>query len=184
MLQTATAASHYHMRSGGSRAIYAPPKGRPSRSEEREGNRNSRMPPKFKRFLDRNDVYGAGVAERASLLDGSDDDEEDFFVAGGGRRYNKDTKIKRVQGQVDEVIEVMQDNVAKVIDRGENLELLQDKSEELSDHSIKFLNTSKRLKSTMRWHNCKMYALLFTVLLVIILVIVLPIIIQKYRKQP
>ncbi|KAI8518455.1 Vesicle-associated membrane protein 4 [Branchiostoma belcheri] len=155
MLQTAAAASHYHMRSGGSRAIYAPPPGRqdPSRSEE-----------------------------RASLLDGSDDDEEDFFVAAGGKRYNKDTKIKRVQGQVDEVIEVMQDNVAKVIDRGENLELLQDKSEELSDHSIKFLNTSKRLKSTMRWHNCKMYALLFTVLLVIILVIVLPIIIQKYRK--
>ncbi|XP_035665371.1 vesicle-associated membrane protein 4-like isoform X4 [Branchiostoma floridae] len=109
------------------------------------------MPPKFKRFLDSGDIYGAGIAERASLLDGSDDDEEDFFIAGGGKRYSKDTKIKRVQ-------------------------------EELSDHSIKFLNTSKRLKSTMRWHNCKMYALLFTVLLVIILVIVLPIIIQKYRK--
>lgn len=36
----------------------------------------------------------------------------------------------RVQSQVDEVIDVMQENISKVIDRGERLEDLQDKSGE------------------------------------------------------
>ncbi|KAG7260459.1 hypothetical protein CRUP_008810 [Coryphaenoides rupestris] len=34
----------------------------------------------------------------------------------------------RVQSQVDEVIDVMQENISKVIERGERLEDLQDKS--------------------------------------------------------
>lgn len=34
----------------------------------------------------------------------------------------------RVQSQVDEVIDVMQENISKVIERGERLDELQDKS--------------------------------------------------------
>jgi hypothetical protein len=34
----------------------------------------------------------------------------------------------RLQGQVDEVIDVMKDNVGKVLERGDRLEDLQDKS--------------------------------------------------------
>ena len=34
----------------------------------------------------------------------------------------------RLQGQVSEVINVMQDNIGKVLDRGDKLEDLQDKS--------------------------------------------------------
>ena len=36
--------------------------------------------------------------------------------------------LTRVQGQVEEVIDVMQDNIGKVMDRGQRLEDLQDKS--------------------------------------------------------
>ena len=36
----------------------------------------------------------------------------------------------RVQSQVDEVIDVMQENISKVIERGERLDDLQDKSGE------------------------------------------------------
>ena len=36
--------------------------------------------------------------------------------------------LTRLQNQVDEVIDVMQDNIGRVIDRGECLEDLQDKS--------------------------------------------------------
>lgn len=38
--------------------------------------------------------------------------------------------VSRVQSQVDEVIDVMQENISKVIERGERLEDLQDKSGE------------------------------------------------------
>ena len=36
--------------------------------------------------------------------------------------------IFRLQGQVDEVVDVMQSNIGKVMDRGDRLEDLQDKS--------------------------------------------------------
>ena len=39
--------------------------------------------------------------------------------------------ILRVQSQVDEVIDVMQENISKVIERGERLDDLQDKSGKL-----------------------------------------------------
>lgn len=38
--------------------------------------------------------------------------------------------VLRVQSQVDEVIDVMQENISKVIERGERLDDLQDKSGE------------------------------------------------------
>lgn len=40
------------------------------------------------------------------------------------------TCVPRVQSQVDEVIDVMQENISKVIERGERLDDLQDKSGE------------------------------------------------------
>lgn len=40
------------------------------------------------------------------------------------------TCLPRVQSQVDEVIDVMQENISKVIERGERLDDLQDKSGE------------------------------------------------------
>lgn len=44
------------------------------------------------------------------------------------------TCILRVQSQVDEVIDVMQENISKVIERGERLDDLQDKSGESHAH--------------------------------------------------
>lgn len=48
----------------------------------------------------------------------------------------------RVQSQVDEVIDVMQENISKVIERGERLEDLQDKSGE--SHTARVVRLSTR----------------------------------------
>lgn len=48
----------------------------------------------------------------------------------------------RVQSQVDEVIDVMQENISKVIERGERLEDLQDKSGE--SHAARVARLSTR----------------------------------------
>ena len=44
----------------------------------------------------------------------------------------------RVQNQVDEVVDIMKDNVEKVLDRGEKLDDLQEKSGRYK--SVMFLN--------------------------------------------
>lgn len=47
--------------------------------------------------------------------------------------------VLSVQSQVDEVIDVMQENISKVIERGERLDDLQDKSGESLGDSTDFV---------------------------------------------
>ncbi|XP_077076875.1 vesicle-associated membrane protein 4 isoform X2 [Siphateles boraxobius] len=88
------------------------------------------MPPKFKRHLNDEEVTGSIRSERRNLLEEDSDEEEDFFLRGptGPRFGGQNDKIRHVQSQVDEVIDVMQENISKVIERGERLDELQDKS--------------------------------------------------------
>ncbi|RXM91701.1 Vesicle-associated membrane protein 4 [Acipenser ruthenus] len=65
-----------------------------------------------------------------NLLEDDSDEEEDFFL---------------VQTQVDEVIDVMQENITKVIERGERLDDLQDKSD--STARVKLISTRQYCES-------------------------------------
>ncbi|XP_036879592.1 vesicle-associated membrane protein 4 isoform X4 [Manis javanica] len=115
------------------------------------------MPPKFKRHLNDDDVTGSVKSERRNLLEDDSDEEEDFFLRGpSGPRFGpRNDKIKHVQNQVDEVIDVMQENITKVIERGERLDDLQDQSESLSDNAAAFSSRSKQLRRQMWWRGCK-----------------------------
>uniref|UniRef100_A0A8C0QS22 Vesicle associated membrane protein 4 n=1 Tax=Chelonoidis abingdonii TaxID=106734 RepID=A0A8C0QS22_CHEAB len=116
------------------------------------------MPPKFKRHLNDDDVTGSVKSER---------------VRPAGPRFGpRNDKIRHVQNQVDEVIDVMQENITKVIERGERLDDLQDKSESLSDNATAFSNRSKQLRRQMWWRGCKMKALVALVAVVLLLVII------------
>ncbi|CAM4612883.1 unnamed protein product [Caretta caretta] len=133
------------------------------------------MPPKFKRHLNDDDVTGSVKSERRNLLEEDSDEEEDFFLRGpAGPRFGpRNDKIRHVQNQVDEVIDVMQENITKVIERGERLDDLQDKSESLSDNATAFSNRSKQLRRQMWWRGCKMKALVALVAVILLLVIII-----------
>ena len=75
--------------------------------------------------------------------------------------YNSNTNadnIGRVQQQLNDVKGVMVENIEKVLERGEKIELLVDKTERLQNQAMKFERQSKRLKDEMRWRNirCKL----------------------------
>ncbi|XP_077627619.1 vesicle-associated membrane protein 4 isoform X1 [Crocuta crocuta] len=133
------------------------------------------MPPKFKRHLNDDDVTGSVKSERRNLLEDDSDEEEDFFLRGpSGPRFGpRNDKIKHVQNQVDEVIDVMQENITKVIERGERLDELQDKSESLSDNATAFSNRSKQLRRQMWWRGCKIKAIMALVAVILLLVIIM-----------
>jgi len=88
-------------------------------------------------------------------------------------RYNsaKTDKIAKVREEINQVKDVMIKNIDKVLERGEKIELLVDKTEVLDQHAFKFKKTSKKLARAMWWKYVK-----FTVILVIILAIVIYII--------
>lgn len=56
--------------------------------------------------------------------------------------------------------------------RGERLELLVNKTENLRDTSVSFRQTSRNLARAMFWKNIKLYVILGTILLFIIYVII------------
>jgi hypothetical protein len=81
-------------------------------------------------------------------------------------------KTQLIQHQLEEVKVVMKDNIGKVIERGEALEDLQDKSDDLYTHAFTFNRQSRKLRCQMWWKNCRVYLLgflIFAVILVLIL---------------
>nr|XP_023410017.1 vesicle-associated membrane protein 4 isoform X2 [Loxodonta africana] len=101
-------------------------------------------------------------------------------AADEGVKYENFSMRYGVQNQVDEVIDVMQENITKVIERGERLDELQDKSESLSDNATAFSNRSKQLRRQMWWRGCKIKAIMALVA-VILLVVIIILIVLKYR---
>lgn len=142
------------------------------------------MPPKFVRNPGSSDYVSARSAETRALL--NDDSDEDFFLTGPNadpKRLRSDPKIDRLQHQVNEVVDVMQNNVSKVLERGDRLEDLQDKSDSLAGNSDLFRSRAKGLSKKMWWKNCKMRIVIVIVILIILAVILIPIIINQTSKS-
>lgn len=87
-------------------------------------------------------------------------------------QYNKLIDTKK---QVDTVVEIMRDNVDKVLQREQKLDDMETKTEELKDGSSRFVRVSTKLKHKMWCKNMKFVVILgviFLILLMIILIII------------
>uniref|UniRef100_A0A8C5BMD7 Vesicle-associated membrane protein 4 n=1 Tax=Gadus morhua TaxID=8049 RepID=A0A8C5BMD7_GADMO len=123
------------------------------------------MPPKFKRHLNDEEVTGSIRSERG------------YSFMRAFRLLLLSVYVcvcvcVRVQSQVDEVIDVMQENISKVIERGERLEDLQDKSESLSDNASAFSSRAKQLHRRMWWRDMKMKIIISLVVFAVLLIII------------
>lgn len=88
--------------------------------------------------------------------------------------YNNDPSadnITQVKRDLDDVKNVMVENIEKVLERGEKIELLVDKTDRLNQTAFKFEKTSKQLKTAMFWRQVRFYAIAFLVVAFVILVV-------------
>lgn len=76
-----------------------------------------------------------------------------------------------VNNKLDDVKNIMIQNIEMVLERGEKLELLVDKTEHLQQSAFKFQKTTKKLKMEMIWRRIKLYLLIFFVVAFIIWII-------------
>ncbi|KAE9613659.1 hypothetical protein Lal_00016379 [Lupinus albus] len=83
------------------------------------------------------------------------------------------SKLAKVKAQVSEVKGVMMENIEKVLDRGEKIELLVDKSENLHHQAQDFKNSGTQLRRKMWLKNMKMKLIVLAVVIILILIIVL-----------
>lgn len=85
------------------------------------------------------------------------------------------SKLAKVKAQVSEVKGVMMENIEKVLDRGEKIELLVDKTENLRSQAQVFRQNGGQIKRKMWWQNMKIKLIVLAILIVLILIIVLSI---------
>jgi len=83
----------------------------------------------------------------------------------------KTDRIAKVQDEINQVKDVMIKNIDKVLERGEKIELLVDKTEVLDQHAFKFKKQSRNLKNKLWWKNIKLWILIIVILAAIIYII-------------
>ncbi|CAL8327383.1 unnamed protein product [Arctogadus glacialis] len=83
------------------------------------------------------------------------------------------TKVEDLRSQVDGVTDIMTQNVDRILARGERLDDLMDKSEDLQAGAQHFKQTSQKVARTYWWKNVKLIVIIVVVVLVIILIIIL-----------
>ncbi|XP_041359054.1 vesicle-associated membrane protein 7-like [Gigantopelta aegis] len=84
----------------------------------------------------------------------------------------KPDQLSKVEDQVDELKGIMVKNIDQIADRGERLELLVDKTDELQSNAVSFKKTSRSLARSLWWKNIKLTVIIVVVLIVIIYFIV------------
>ncbi|XP_021760744.1 vesicle-associated membrane protein 711 [Chenopodium quinoa] len=80
-------------------------------------------------------------------------------------------RLNRMKGEMAQVRNVMIENIDKVLDRGERLELLVDKTATLQGNTLRFRKQARRFRSTVWWRNCRLMLTLIIVLLIIIYIV-------------
>lgn len=91
------------------------------------------------------------------------------YNEGGGGTGN----IGVVQDKLEAVKGVMVQNIENILERGEKLELLVDKTDQLQTTAFQFQKSSRKLRQAMFWRKVKLYAgITFIVLLLIWLITV------------
>ncbi|XP_010241581.1 PREDICTED: vesicle-associated membrane protein 711-like [Nelumbo nucifera] len=80
-------------------------------------------------------------------------------------------RINRLKGEMSQVRNVMLENIDKVLDRGDRLDLLVGKTEYMQGNTIRFRRQARRFRNTVWWRNVKLTIALILLLLIIIYVV-------------
>ncbi|CAH1246883.1 vesicle-associated membrane protein 7-like [Branchiostoma lanceolatum] len=82
-------------------------------------------------------------------------------------------QLSMLQSQVNEVTGVMSQNIEKVLARGDRLDDLMEKTDDLEASADTFKKTARRVKKKYFWKNAKMMIILSVVVLVVLVILTL-----------
>jgi len=81
-------------------------------------------------------------------------------------------KLTQANQKVDEVKAVMTNNIEQVLERGDKIEVLVDKTEGLYSNATTFKHQATSLKRAMMWKNIKLTLIIVGILIAVVLLIV------------
>uniref|UniRef100_A0A1W7RBN7 Vesicle-associated membrane protein 8 n=1 Tax=Agkistrodon contortrix contortrix TaxID=8713 RepID=A0A1W7RBN7_AGKCO len=82
-------------------------------------------------------------------------------------------RVKNLQNEVEGVKNIMTQNVERILARGENLDHLRNKTEDLEATSEHFKTTSQKVARKYWWKNIKMIAIICIIAVIILILIIL-----------
>jgi len=93
--------------------------------------------------------------------------------AGGS---NANPKTAAIQAQIDDTVGIMRENITKVAERGERLDSLQDKTDNLAVSAQGFRRGANRVRKNMWWKDMKMRIIIGVAVAVILFIIIFSIV--------
>jgi vesicle-associated membrane protein 7 len=127
-----------------------------------------------KRFFARFPAETTDFAEMPNYGAGSfNGDLKNLMVEYGTTGHGRDDAIGNVQREIDDVRGIMTRNIEGLLERGERIDLLVDKTDRLGGSAREFRVRSRGLKRKMWWKNVKLMSLLVLVLILIVVAIVI-----------
>ncbi|GAA5912039.1 synaptobrevin family protein [Sporobolomyces salmoneus] len=97
----------------------------------------------------------------------------------GGGAGGSDTRTAAIQQQINDTVGIMRDNISKVAERGERLDVLQDKTDTLAQSAQGFRKGANRVRKRMWWKDMKMRMLIAAGIAILVIIIVVPIVVKK-----
>ncbi|KAI3864086.1 hypothetical protein MKW98_031678 [Papaver atlanticum] len=80
-------------------------------------------------------------------------------------------KLSKVQAQVSEVKSIMIENIDKVVDRGEKIDILSEKAADLNSNAQEYKKKGTQLRRKLWYQNMKIKLVVLAVLLILVLII-------------
>jgi len=89
-----------------------------------------------------------------------------------GASAGPNPKTAAIQAQIDDTVNIMRDNITKVVERQERLDSLQDKTDNLAVSAQGFRRNANRVRKNMWWKDMKMRLIIGVAIAVIIIIVV------------
>jgi len=109
----------------------------------------------------------------------------------GGHRSNEEpydpyvgqssNATANLQAQIDDTVGVMKENINKVSQRGERLDSLQDKTDNLAVSAQGFRRGANRVRKAMWWSDVKMRMCLIGGIIILLIVIIVPAVVATHH---
>lgn len=88
---------------------------------------------------------------------------KELMVELGSTQAGRAEAIGKAKREIDDVRGIMTENIERVLERGERIDLLVDKTDRLGGSAADFRMRSRNLRRQMWWKNVRLMALLVTV---------------------
>ncbi|EGG00112.1 uncharacterized protein MELLADRAFT_45520 [Melampsora larici-populina 98AG31] len=104
----------------------------------------------------------------------------DPYIPGSQPGPNKgNAKTQAIQAQIDDTVGIMRDNITKVAERGERLDALQDKTDNLAVSAQGFRRGANRVRKQMWWKDMKMRLYIGLGIIILLVIIIVPIVVKN-----